>query len=55
MANWDLSSEDVYGAVAVMNFATRQWRCVLAADFKKASPVNEVGDLVDLSWLVDEF
>lgn len=51
MANWDLTSDDVYGAVMVVNFASRQWRCVLTADFMTAHPVTALAQLADLSWL----
>jgi hypothetical protein len=51
MANWDLSSDDVYGAVMVVNFASRQWRCVLTVDFVTAQPVTTLAQLADLSWL----
>jgi hypothetical protein len=51
MANWDLYSDDVYGAVMVVNFASRQWRCVLTGDFVTAQPVTTLAQLADLSWL----
>jgi hypothetical protein len=51
MANWDLASADVYGAVAVVNFAACAWRCAVTADFMTALPVTGVAQLADLSWL----
>jgi len=51
MANWELDSEDVYRAVMVVNFASRQWRCVLTADFVTAHHVTTLTQLADLSWL----
>jgi hypothetical protein len=51
MANWDLASADVYGAVAVVNFAACAWRCAVTADFMTAQPVTGVGQLADLGWL----
>ncbi len=51
MANWDLDSDDVYGAVMVVNFASRQWRCVLMADFVTAHPVTTLTQIADLTWL----
>ena len=51
MANWDLSSDDVFGAVMIVNFAERQWRCALTADFITAHPVATLERLRDLNWL----
>jgi hypothetical protein len=51
MANWDLSSDDVYGAIAVVNFAARGWRCAVTADFVSAHPVQRVDDLADVGWI----
>jgi len=52
MANWDLASDDVYGAVAVVNLAAMQWRCVLTSDFTIAHPLANVEALADLGSLV---
>ncbi|MBA3415982.1 MAG: hypothetical protein H0U10_12235 [Chloroflexia bacterium] len=51
MAELGLTDADVYGMVAVVNFADRRWRAVLTDDFQAAHAVREVEDLVDWSWL----
>jgi hypothetical protein len=51
MANWELSGADVYGLVAVVNFADSAWRCAVTADFNTAMPILDPAELADLSWL----
>jgi hypothetical protein len=52
MADWDLGSDDVYGAVAVVNLAAMQWRCVLTADFMRVHPLSNLDALADLGSLL---
>jgi len=54
MAELGLRSADVYGAVAVTNFADMTWRVALTADFLALSPVIHLGQLTRLSWLTPE-
>jgi hypothetical protein len=54
MAELALRSADVYGAVAVINFADMTWRAALTADFAALSPVIDLGQLIRLSWLTAE-
>ena len=54
MAELGLRSADVYGAVAVINFADTTWRVALTADFLALSPVIHLGQLTRLSWLTPE-
>ncbi len=51
MAELGLRSNDIYGAVAVINFADMTWRIALTADFSALSPVIHIGQLADLGWL----
>jgi hypothetical protein len=51
MANWDLHSQDVYGAVVLVNFATMAYRAALTADFSHLQPIRDLGQLAELGWL----
>ena len=51
MAELGLRSADIYGAVAVVNFADMTWRIALTSDFSSLSPVIHIGQLTDLNWL----
>ena len=51
MAELGLLSADIYGAVAIINFADMAWRIALTADFTVLSPVVHTGQLTDLGWL----
>jgi hypothetical protein len=51
MANWELGSQDVYGAVVLVNFATMAYRAAFTADFLHLHPVMEQRQLADLEWL----
>lgn len=45
MAELELQSADVYGAVAAINFADMTWRMALTSDFSVLSPVTRVEQL----------
>jgi hypothetical protein len=51
MRNWDLTSEDVYGGVILVNFAQRLYRVAFTSDFVNLQPVTMEKQIVDLSWL----
>ena len=51
MAELELRSTDIYGAVAVVNFADMTWRAALTADFLALRPVIRIGQLTQLNWL----
>jgi len=51
MTELGLSSSDIYGAVAAINFADMTWRIALTSDFSVLSPVTHVNYLTDLNWL----
>jgi hypothetical protein len=45
MAEWGLTSEDVEGAVVLVNFADRRWKAGLTTDFVTTRPVRDLADL----------
>ena len=51
MAEFGLRSADIYGAVAVVNFADLTWRVAMTADFSALRPVIHIGQLTHLNWL----
>lgn len=51
MAEFGLRSADIYGAVAVVNFADLTWRVAMTADFSALRPVIHLGQLTHLNWL----
>jgi hypothetical protein len=46
-------SQDVYGAVVLVNFVTVAYRAPFTADFLHLHPVVEQRQLADLEWLDD--
>ncbi len=54
MAELGLRSAEVYGAVAVINFADMIWRIALTADFSMLSPVTHLGQLTHFGWLIPQ-
>jgi hypothetical protein len=53
MADHDLVSGDVYGGVALVNFARMQWKAAVTADFSSAHAITDTAQLEDVCWLVD--
>ena len=51
MVNWELHSEDVYGAVVLVNFAAMAYRAAFTTDFQHLQPVQDISQLADLAWL----
>ena len=51
MADLELESGDVYGGVAVAQFADRSFRIGLSSDFQSLRPVDSIEQLIDLTWL----
>ena len=51
MAEFGLRSADIYGAVAVVNFADLIWRIAMTSDFSALLPVIHIGQLTHLNWL----
>jgi hypothetical protein len=44
MVDWDLAGADVYGAVVSIDFARREWRTALTADFLSYAAVRDSSD-----------
>ena len=53
MADHDLVSGDVYGAVVLVNFARMQWKAAVTADFRGAYAITDKEQLEHVAWLVD--
>ncbi|MDF1597094.1 MAG: hypothetical protein P1T08_13520 [Acidimicrobiia bacterium] len=51
MKEWNLTAEDVFGAVFLVNFADRLIKAGVTSDFRTVLPVDRLDDLADLSWL----
>ena len=54
MHNWELTSDDVYGGVILVNFAERLFRVAFTSDFVNLRPVATIEQLADLSWLDEQ-
>ncbi len=54
MAELELHSEDIYGAVAAVNFADMIWRIALTSDFTALVPVASFEQLTQLGWLTGD-
>ena len=50
MAEWDVTSEDVYGAVVLVSFHHSAFKAALTADFEGWLPVTDPRQLDDLEW-----
>jgi len=49
MAEWDLEALDIYGGVAVIDFARNVWRVALTSDHEGFRPVVDIEQLRALS------
>jgi hypothetical protein len=47
MRNWDLTGDNVWGLIAVVNFAQRGCRFALTSNFRSAVPATTIDDLTD--------
>jgi hypothetical protein len=45
----ELQAADVYGLIAMVQFARRQLKAAVTEDFVSYSPINSIGQLEDLS------
>jgi hypothetical protein len=52
LAELDLTSTDVYGGIAVVNFSDLTWRMTLTRDFRAFEPTTSQEQLTDLTWIV---
>ena len=50
MVEWNVTSEDVYGAVVLVNFQESSFKSALTADFVGWLPVIDPRQLDDLDW-----
>jgi hypothetical protein len=50
MKDWEITSEDVYGAVVLVNFHDWAFKVALTADFEDWLPVTDPRQLDDLEW-----
>jgi hypothetical protein len=53
MAEWDLEALDIYGGIAVIDFARNVWRAALTSDYVGFRPVVAAEQLLVLSELPD--
>jgi hypothetical protein len=51
MYEWGLRSDDVYGAVALVNLGELAYKVALTRDFERWHPLIEDSQLDDLDWL----
>ena len=51
MTELELTSDDVYAGMAIVQFADRTHRFGLSADFQTLHPIRSIDQLVDLAWL----
>jgi hypothetical protein len=49
MAEWDLEALDVYGGIALIDFARNVWRAALTSDYERFMPVLQEDQLLALS------
>ena len=50
MVDWAVSSDDVYGAVVLVNFHDSAFKAALTADLESWLPVTDLRQLDDLEW-----
>lgn len=53
MAEWDLEALDIYGGVAVIDFARNVWRVALTSDYEGFRPVLDAKELLGLREFSD--
>lgn len=51
MADWDLTSDDVYGGLALVNFAELRYKLALTSDFGTWHPIEREEQLEELDWI----
>jgi hypothetical protein len=53
MSEWGVTSDDLYGAVVLVNFHELLYKAALTSDFATWQPVERVNQLEALGWLDD--
>ena len=51
MSDWGVTSDDVYGAIALINFAELRFKIALTRDFATWHPIEQLEQLETLDWL----
>jgi hypothetical protein len=51
MAEWDLQALDIYGGIAVIDFAHNAWRAALTSDYENFTPLHRQEQLLALDGL----
>jgi hypothetical protein len=51
MSEWGVTSDDVYGAIALINFAELRFKMALTRDFATWHPIEHLEQLKTLDWL----
>jgi hypothetical protein len=51
MSEWGITSEDVYGGLALINFAELRYKVALTSDFVTWQPIERLDQLRDVHWL----
>jgi hypothetical protein len=46
MVEWELEALDIFGGIALIDFARRSWRAALTGDYHGFTPVHHVGELL---------
>jgi hypothetical protein len=51
MSEWAVTSDDIYGAIALINFAELRLKIALTRDFATWHPIGQLEQLKTLDWL----
>jgi hypothetical protein len=51
MSEWGVTSDDVYGAIGLINFAELRFKIALTRDFARWHPIEHLEQLKTLDWL----
>lgn len=51
MTDWGVTSEDVHGAIVLVNFADLVYKAALTSDFTTWYPIDRIEQLETLEWL----
>jgi len=51
MNEWGVSSEDIYGAIVLINLHELRYKIALTNDFTTWQPIHAPEQLQDLEWL----
>jgi len=51
MKDWNITSQDIYGGVVLVNFCELAYRVALTRDFTNWRPIEKLMELEDLDWL----